>query len=105
MSGNHRGESLEKKWEGIIKGWQESLLSLDSYTKSHHISKSNFYKWKRRLNSSPKAPPLSFIELQPLAQAPQPEIFSVEVGVSKGGCVKVGLTWPKVVELVKVLLQ
>jgi len=80
-------------------------LSLDSYTKSHHISKSNFYKWKRRLNSSPKAPPLSFIELQPLAQAPQPEIFSVEVGVSKGGCVKVGLTWPKVVELVKVLLQ
>ena len=104
MSGNQRGEALEKKWEEIVRGWQGSLLSLDSYTKSHHISKSNFYKWKRRLDSSQKAPPLSFIELQPLAQASQPEVFSVEVGVSKGGCVKVGMTWPKVVELVKALL-
>lgn len=103
MSGNLRRDALEKKWKGIIKGWQESSLSLDSYTKNHHISKSNFYKWQRRLGLSPKAS-LSFIELHPLAQAPQPDVFSVEVGVSKGGCVKVDVPWPKVVELVKTLL-
>lgn len=104
MSGNLKREVLKKKWEGIIKGRYQSPLSFESYVQSHQISKSNFYKWQRRLKASSTAPSLSFLELPALTEAPQPEVFSLEVGVAKGGCVKVNIPFAKVIELVKALL-
>ena len=106
MSGSLKREVSKKKWEEIIKGRQQSPLSFESYVQSHQISKSNFYKWQRRLKSSSRAPSLSFLELPALteAEAPKPEVFSLEVGVAKGGCVRVNIPFAKVVELVKALL-
>jgi len=68
MSGNLKREVLKKKWEGIIKGRQQSPLSFESYVQSHQISKSNFYKWQRRLKASSTTSSLSFFELPALTE-------------------------------------
>lgn len=102
-----RGDSLEKKWQGIIKDLQESPLSVAAYAKSHDISEASLYKWSKRLGAPLRKSPLSFIELEPVSAAQttsEKEYFSVEVMVAKGGCVKVDVTWPKVIEFVKALL-
>lgn len=106
-----RKESLKKKWQGLIKDFQESSLPVKDYVQERHIQKSSLYKWSKRLGMPlKKVPvPLSFIELQPLDQeaapyVPQLELFAIEVMVSKGGSVKVDMPWPKMVEFVKALL-
>ena len=106
MSEDTRRDGLEKKWQGIIKDLRESPLSVAAYALAHHISEASLYKWSRRLDATLRKAPLSFVELKPLAppQAFEEEYFSVEVVVAKGGCVKVDVSWPKVIEFVKALL-
>jgi hypothetical protein len=102
-----RGDSLEKKWREIISDLQESSLSIAAYAKSHDISEGSLYNWSKRLGVPLRKSPLSFIEVEPLSAAQSPskeEYFSVDVVVAKGGCVKVDMSWPKVIEFVKALL-
>lgn len=104
MSEGFRRNALEKRWQEIIKDLQGSSLSVAAYARAHHISKASLYKWSKKLGATLLNTPLSFVELAPLTQAAEEEYFSVEVVVAKGGCVKVDVTWPKVIEFVKALL-
>lgn len=106
-----KGKALEKKWRGVIKGFQATSLSVEAYTREHHLSKSSLYKWSKRLKMPLKGPslPLSFVEIKALdgflEQPPSSEVFSVEVRISKGsGYLKTELSWPKMVDLVKALV-
>lgn len=110
---------LEKKWRGIIKEFQSSFLTVESYAREHHISPSSLYKWSKRLSLPLRRQEgLSFVELRPLNQQDfghqvghdpcklggELAIFCVEVTVAKGGILKVDVSWPRLIDLVKALL-
>lgn len=112
-------EDLEKKWRGIIKGFESSFSTVESYAREHHISPSSLYRWSKRLCLPlTRKEGLSFVELRPLNQQDlchevghescqlggELEIFCVEVTVAKGGHLKVDVPWPRLIDLVKALL-
>ena len=106
MSAGTKRDDLEKKWQRILKDLRESPLSVAAYAQAHDISESSLYKWSKRLGAPLNKRLLSFIELEPLAtpQVTEEEFFSVDVVVAKGGCVKVDMSWPRMIEFVKALL-
>lgn len=104
MSKDFRRAGLEKKWRDIIKGLHGSSLSVEAYARAHHISRASLYKWSKRLAETLSNRPLSFVELAPMVPTAEEEYVCVEVIVAKGGCVKVAVAWPKVIEFVKALL-
>ncbi len=53
-SGIDTKNKTQKKWEGHIKAWQASNLSVSEYVRQAKISASSFHKWKRNLLVSEK---------------------------------------------------
>lgn len=99
-----RGEALKKQWEGVLRDFKESSLSVKTFTKERNLSRANFYRWSNRLGMSVKKESLSFIELEPVPQAPSLELFPVEVKINNRCSLKIEAPWVQVIELVKALV-
>ena len=106
MTNLEKDEALVSKWVQIIKGYQRSSLSIEAYAHSKQVAKSSLYKWSKRLGISLKPAPLSFIELEPLAEVPllPLESFSIEVRINNRSSVTMAVPWPQIIELVKALV-
>lgn len=107
MTNLGKDEALASKWCQLIKDYQaSSLSSIEAYAQSHQVAKSSLYKWSKRLGLPLKQSPVSFIELEPLAELPPSglESFSVEVRINNRSTVTMTAPWPKVIELVKALV-
>jgi len=90
-----RSEGAEQRWRGLAKAFEESGLTIQEFCAREGVSKTMFYKWRRRLGVGVRrrmraAPKLEFVELRPNRAAPTVEL------VTKGGVVvRVGSNFDK----------
>ncbi|NBW58295.1 hypothetical protein EBR43_11065 [bacterium] len=99
-----RGEALKKQWEAALKDFKAGSLNVTDFTRERNLSKASFYKWASLLGISVKKEPLSFIELEPIPQAPSLELFPVEVKINNRCSIKIEAPWTQIIELVKALV-
>ncbi len=99
-----RGEALKKQWEGVLKDFKESSLSVKTFTKERNLSRANFYRWSSRLGINVKKDPLSFIELEPIPQVSALECYPIEIKIKDHCSLKIEASWVQVIELVKALV-
>lgn len=98
-------EKIAKKWEDILQDFNRSQLSVTAYAREHHISKTSFYKWSKKLGAPLDEKPLTFVEIpqqQPSFTLPcEPELFSIKIQSTNGANLIVALPWSRLIEFVK----
>ncbi|HBD95456.1 MAG: hypothetical protein A2015_01215 [Spirochaetes bacterium GWF1_31_7] len=57
------------KWTQIMNTWKKSALSIADFCKEHNLDKSNFYQWRRRLESDEKEEFVKVIPVPPTTTA------------------------------------
>lgn len=103
-------EKEEEKWRHLIEECRSSPLSVISYCKKHHISKTGLYKWAKKFGLSLKKdekPKVNFIELPSLKEeaffVSEKDVLSLEVTTARGVGLKLEAHWSQVVSLIKEL--
>ena len=70
----------KKQWQKILLGQPTSGLSISQYCKNKNINLSNFYAWRKRLNSS-ESPKSGFLLLN---KPPFPNLRDLHIETPNG---------------------
>ena len=82
--------SREPYWRLVVTRWKHSGLSVRTFCRAEGLNQGTFYWWRRELNRRDQPKP-AFLPVRILAEKAGPPAAGVEVVLSNGRCVRVGV--------------